>query len=92
MGAGCMNVVRTTARITEQPLAQQVRLSLQRYFEDLNGQPAAELYELVIAQVEKPLLEIVMRETRGNITKAAQVLGINRTTLRTKLHKYGLGK
>ncbi len=87
-----MNVVRTTARITEQSLAQQVRLSLQRYFEDLNGQPAAELYELVIAQVEKPLLEIVMRETRGNITKAAQVLGINRTTLRTKLHKYGLGK
>ena len=69
-----------------------MRLSLQRYFEDLNGQPAAELYELVIAQVEKPLLEIVMRETRGNITKAAQVLGINRATLRTKLNKYGLGK
>ena len=87
-----MNVARTTARLTEQALAHQVRLSLQRYFEDLNGQPAAELYELVIAQVEKPLLEIVMGETRGNITKAAQVLGINRATLRTKLHKYGLGK
>jgi Fis family transcriptional regulator len=87
-----MNVARTSAHVVEQPLAQQVRLSLQRYFEDLNGQPAAELYELVIAQVEKPLLEIVMRETRGNITKAAQVLGINRATLRTKLHKYGLGK
>jgi DNA-binding protein Fis len=87
-----MNVARTTAIQTEQPLAHQVRLSLQRYFADLNGQPAAELYELVIAQVEKPLLEIVMRESRGNITKAAQVLGINRATLRTKLHKYGLGK
>ena len=87
-----MNVARTSAHVVEQPLAQQVRLSLQRYFEDLNGQPAAELYELVIAQVEKPLLEIVMRETRGNITKAAQVLGINRATLRTKLHKYGLNK
>ncbi len=87
-----MNVARTSAHSAEQPLAQQVRLSLQRYFEDLNGQPAAELYELVIAQVEKPLLEIVMRETRGNITKAAQVLGINRATLRTKLNKYGLGK
>lgn len=87
-----MNVARTSAPSAEQPLAQQVRLSLQRYFEDLNGQPAAELYELVIAQVEKPLLEIVMRETRGNITKAAQVLGINRATLRTKLNKYGLGK
>jgi Fis family transcriptional regulator len=87
-----MNVARTTAHVVEQSLAQQVRLSLQRYFEDLNGQPAAELYELVIAQVEKPMLEIVMRETRGNITKAAQVLGINRATLRTKLNKYGLGK
>ena len=87
-----MNVARTSVRVTEQALAHQVRLSLQRYFEDLNGQPAAELYELVIAQVEKPLLEIVMGETRGNITKAAQVLGINRATLRTKLHKYGLGK
>lgn len=87
-----MNVARTSAHSAEPPLAQQVRLSLQRYFEDLNGQPAAELYELVIAQVEKPLLEIVMRETRGNITKAAQVLGINRATLRTKLNKYGLGK
>ena len=87
-----MNVARTSARVTEQALAHQVRLSLQRYFEDLNGQPAAELYELVIAQVEKPLLEIVMGETRGNITKAAQVLGINRATLRTKLQKYGLGK
>lgn len=87
-----MNVARTSAHVVEQPLAHQVRASLQRYFEDLNGQPAAELYELVMAQVEKPLLEIVMRETRGNITKAAQVLGINRATLRTKLNKYGLGK
>ena len=85
-----MNVARTTAHAVEQSLAQQVRLSLQRYFEDLNGQPAAELYELVIAQVEKPMLEIVMRETRGNITKAAQVLGINRATLRKKLRQHGL--
>ena len=81
---------RGSGRQVEQPLAELVRTSLQRYFEDLNGQPPAELYELVIAQVERPLLEIVMRETRGNISKAAQVLGINRATLRTKLHKYGL--
>ena len=87
-----VNVVRMTARVGESPLAEQVRASLKKYFEDLNGQPAAELYELVIAQVEKTLLETVMHETRGNITKAAQVLGINRATLRTKLHKYGLGK
>ena len=86
------NVIRMSARVGETALTEQVRMSLHRYFEYLNGQPAAELYELVIAQVEKPLLEIVLRETRGNLTKAAQVLGINRATLRTKLHKYGIGK
>jgi len=74
------------------PLADQVRTALERYFDDLNGQPAAELYDLVIAQVERPLLEIVMRQARGNLSKAAQLLGINRATLRTKLHKYELAK
>ncbi len=75
---------------TEPPLAELVRNALKRYFHDLNGQLPVELYELVIAQVERPLLEIVLRETRGNLSRAAQVLGINRATLRSKLNKYGL--
>jgi Fis family transcriptional regulator len=79
-------------RSGEPPLAEQVRRSLERYFEDLNGQAAAGLYELVVAQVEKPLLELVLKQTRGNLSKAAQMLGINRATLRTKLQKYGIGK
>ncbi len=58
--------------------------------EDLNGQEPAQLYDLVINQVEKPLLEIVMRETNGNISRAAQMLGLNRATLRTRLNKHGL--
>ena len=82
--------MRAGRRHSDQPLASMVRDSLERYFDDLNGQPPAELYELVVSQVEQPLLEIVMRETRGNISKAAQVLGMNRATLRKKLHKYGL--
>ena len=61
-----------------------------QYFEDLNGQEPAQLYDLVINQVEKPLLEIVMRETNGNISRAAQMLGLNRATLRTRLNKHGL--
>lgn len=72
------------------PLCELVAHSLDRYFEDLNGQPAAELYDLVISQVERPLLEIVMRETHGNISRAAQMLGMNRATLRTRLNKYGI--
>jgi len=74
----------------DEPLCELVKKSLDRYFKDLNGQPAAELYELVISQVERPLLEIVMRETRGNVSRAAQMLGMNRGTLRTRLNKYGL--
>lgn len=74
----------------QEPLCELVKKSVDRYFEDLNGQPASDLYELVISQVERPLLEIVMRETRGNVSRAAQMLGMNRGTLRTRLNKYGL--
>ena len=87
-----MTATRSDVQASELPLAELVRRSLERYFEDLNGQPAAGLYELVVAQVERPLLELVMRQSRGNLSKAAQVLGINRATLRTKLQKYGIGK
>lgn len=72
------------------PLCELVANSLDQYFEDLNGQEPAQLYDLVINQVEKPLLEIVMRETNGNISRAAQMLGLNRATLRTRLNKHGL--
>jgi len=45
----------------------------------------------VISEVELPLFEAIMRYTRGNQSKAAQILGINRSTLRKKLEHYGLG-
>ena len=77
-----MSTSRASNLKAEPPLTTLVKHSLERYFDDLNGQPAAELYELVVRQVEQPLLEIVMRETGGNISKAAQVLGINRATPR----------
>lgn len=78
------------SKSADAPLCELVAQSLDRYFKDLNGQPVAELYDLVISQVERPLLEIVLRETRGNISRAAQILGMNRATLRTRLNKYGL--
>jgi Fis family transcriptional regulator len=43
-----------------------------------------------MSQVERPLFEIVMENTRGNISRAAQLLGLNRATLRSRLRKYGL--
>ena len=77
-------------RAGKAPLRSLVAESLDRYFEDLNGQPPSELYEFVLSEVERPLFEKVMHEARGNVTRAAQMLGINRATLRTRLAKYGL--
>lgn len=71
-------------------LSESVRKAMEAYFVDMDGHEINDLYELVMAQVEKPLFEVVMDNTRGNITKAAQVLGMNRGTLRTRLKKYGL--
>jgi len=77
---------------TVPPLGECVRRAVTAYFRELNGHKAAEVYELVLSEVEPPLLEVVLRETRGNITHAAEMLGLNRATLRKKLKKYGLGK
>ena len=48
------------------------------------------MYELVLSEIEAPMLEEVMQYTRGNQTRAANLLGINRGTLRKKLKKYGM--
>jgi Fis family transcriptional regulator len=72
------------------PLAACVRQSMERYFDDLDGAKATNVYDMVVAEVEKPLLEIVMRHVKGNQCKAADILGINRNTLRKKLQTHKL--
>jgi len=64
--------------------------ALDRYFDDLDGHVPANLYALVINEVEEPLLRAVLRFTRGNQSPAAEILGINRSTLRKKLRAHGL--
>jgi Fis family transcriptional regulator len=64
--------------------------ALHRYFKDLNGQKPGDLYDLVLSEVEAPLFKSVMDYASGNQTQAAQVLGINRATLRKKLKHYYL--
>lgn len=73
-----------------QPLAMHVRQAIERYLQDLDGQAPHELYELVLREVERPLLDVMMAHTRGNLSKAAQYLGLNRATLRKKLEKYNI--
>ncbi len=72
------------------PLAPCVKQSLERYFNDLNGEKTSGIYDMVIAEVERPLLEIVMRHVKSNQSKAAAMLGINRNTLRKKLKLHKL--
>ncbi len=74
----------------KQPLCACIHSSLEFYFKDLDGHAANNVYQMVISEVEKPLFEVVMRQTRGNQTKAAALLGINRSTLRKKLEHYKL--
>ena len=73
-------------------LSNCIQASLKNYFEDLDGHDPGDLYDIVLTEIEKPLLEVVMQETDNNLTKAAGVLGLNRGTLRKKLQRYGLGK
>lgn len=72
-------------------LADCVREALETYFEQLDGHQAANLYQLVMGEMERPLLQTVMEHTRGNQTRAAALLGISRSTLRKKLAHHGLG-
>lgn len=72
------------------PLSYHVRQALERYFSELGGQNPSQLYQLVLSEVEQPLLQVVMRHARGNVSKAAEFLGMNRATLRKKLYKYGI--
>lgn len=69
-------------------IAEAVGNSLSEYMEKLDGEPAENLYELVIGSVEKSLITDVLNRARGNQSGAASMLGINRNTLRAKLDKY----
>ena len=71
-------------------LEQCVLRSLQQYFDDLDGARPHALHEMVTAAVERPLLQFVMARAAGNQSAAAELLGINRNTLRTTLQHYKL--
>ncbi|MEN9464900.1 MAG: hypothetical protein RL217_1081 [Pseudomonadota bacterium] len=71
-------------------LRDSVEKALQNYFDHLDGQDVVNVYELVLSEIEAPLLETVMKYTRDNQTKASEVLGLNRGTLRKKLKQYGM--
>jgi len=80
----------TAADQESHTLRDNVHRALRNYFAHLDGQPVTDVYQMVLSEVEAPLLETVMEYTRGNQTKASVLLGLNRGTLRKKLKQYGL--
>ena len=73
-----------------EPLRTCVKEAVENYFLHLDGHDVSELFDLVMTEVEAPLLETVLAQANGNQSRAAAMLGINRATLRKKLRRYNL--
>ena len=71
-------------------LKELVRQQIDQYFEELDGEMPRDLYDLVVGQVEYALLEAALAQSNNNQSKAAEMLGISRGTLRTRMKLFGL--
>ena len=78
--------------MSKKHIEECVRTSLEGYFQDLRGTEPAGMYDMMVRVVEKPLLEIVMKQADHNQSRAAEWLGLNRNTLRKKLLEHKLLK
>jgi Fis family transcriptional regulator len=68
-------------------LGDAVRRSLERYFKDMDGESPTAIYDMVLKNVEKPMIEVVLVRAEGNQSRAAAMLGIDRNTLRKKMQQ-----
>ena len=71
-------------------LREAVRTAVSAYLDELDGQLSTDVYQMVLAEIEAPLLAEIMAYTRNNQTKASLMLGLNRGTLRKKLKQYNM--
>ena len=88
VGTGRFRQDMTGSKINENEVDRCVRKAVEVYFKDLDGEKPHPIYDMVIRSVEKPLIELVMKQAEGNQTRAAELLGINRNTLRNKMKQY----
>jgi Fis family transcriptional regulator len=83
--------VKRTVRLNgSNEIGRSIQHSLDEYFRKLDGEPPHGVYDMVIGHVERALLASMLERAQGNQTQAADMLGMNRTTLRAKLAKYKL--
>ncbi len=78
--------------MSKKQIEDAVRVSLEGYFKDLRGSEPVSVYDMMLKVVEKPMLEVVMKQADDNQSRAAQWLGLNRNTLRKKLLEHKLTK
>jgi Fis family transcriptional regulator len=71
-------------------LRETVQTSIRNYLEDMGNSQAEDLYQILLSEVEPPLIEEVLRFTRYNQSRTARILGITRNTLRAKLLRYDI--
>jgi len=76
--------------MSKENIQEVVQRSLEEFFSDLGEQQPSNIYDMVVLTVEKPMLQAVMARADGNQSQAAEMLGINRNTLRKKLQQHGL--
>lgn len=76
--------------MSKESIQEVVQQSLEEYFKDLGELQPSNVYDMVVLSVEKPMLKVVMARAEGNQSCAAEMLGINRNTLRKKLQQHGL--
>ncbi|HMA97911.1 MAG TPA: helix-turn-helix domain-containing protein [Wenzhouxiangella sp.] len=71
-------------------LRELVRSTVEQYLNDMGETPPDNLYEILITEVEKPLIQTVLHRTGGNQSRSAQILGITRATLRNRIQRYDI--
>ena len=89
---GALNAANDHEKRTEHTseLCYAVNSAVRSYLDELDGQMSTDVYQMVLAEIEAPLLQEIMAYTRNNQTKASLMLGLNRGTLRKKLKQYHL--
>ena len=70
------------------PLCSQVKTALEKYFIQINGHKVCGLHAMVMSEVEKPLIVATLEYTGYNQSKASEILGMSRSTLRKKIEFY----
>lgn len=80
--------MQNVSRKTRTFLEKWLDITVKDYVKAMRKEKGGDLYDLIVGGVEKPLLDVVLKETNGNQTQAADILGINRNTLRKKITEY----